>query len=212
MNAAAGSSGHRSTSLPGFWPPPHKWLAIVQGFFTADESSVELNGSQPRRDSRRIRRFATLPQEAPGCNQTRKRRPRSARRWPMEFLIGRPISPGYGRGIAVVFDSDVMVELPRYQIEPGQVDRELERLRLALARSSCGIQELEARVSSELGYPRSLIFSAHLALLHDKAFLDRIQVRICRDRMNAEQALDLVVEEIAEQMRTLVNPYLQIGR
>lgn len=127
----------------------------------------------------------------------------------MEFLIGRPISSGYGRGIAVVFDSDAMVEIPRYQIEPAQVDRELERLRQALARSSCDIQELEARVSSELGYPRSLIFSAHLALLHDKAFLDRIQVRICRDRMNAEQALDLVVEEIAEQMRTLVNPYLR---
>lgn len=127
----------------------------------------------------------------------------------MEFLIGRPISPGYARGTAVLFGNDQRIELPKHQIDPGQVDRELERLRQAVARTSCDLEELEARVTGELGYGGSLIFSAHLALLQDKGFIDRIQSRIWRDRVNAEQAVDLAVTELAEQMRTLTNPYLR---
>src|SRR5579871_2922182 len=77
----------------------------------------------------------------------------------MELLVGRPVSPGFAQGTAVLFDINEKVEVPRYQIAQTDVDRELERFRQALTRSSCDLEELESRVSAELGYAHSSIFS-----------------------------------------------------
>lgn len=127
----------------------------------------------------------------------------------MEFLVGRPVSPGFAQGIAVLFNTDESVAIPNYEIGLADVVHELERLRQALARSSQEMEELEQRVSTELGYAHSSIFSAHLALLHDKGFLEQIRNRIESGRINAEQAVDLTAAELAERMQTLENPYLR---
>lgn len=127
----------------------------------------------------------------------------------MELLVGRPVSPGFAQGTAVLFDTDEKVEVPKYQIAQTDVDRELERFRQALTRSSCDMEELETRVSSELGYTHSSIFSAHLSLLHDKGFVERIRGRIRNDCVNAEQAVDLVIADLVERMTSLENPYFR---
>jgi len=127
----------------------------------------------------------------------------------MEFLCGHPVSPGFAQGTAVLFSSDDAVQVPRYQIAPDKIEQEVERFQKALARSSSDMQKLEQRVTLELGYSHSSIFSAHLSLLHDKGFVDRVIDRIRRDGVNAEQALQLSVSEFVERIQSLENPYLR---
>lgn len=127
----------------------------------------------------------------------------------MEFLCGHPVSPGFAQGTAVLLSADDAVVVPRYRITPDKVEHEVERFQSALLRCSSDLQDLEQRVNSELGYEHSSIFSAHLALLHDKGFVDRVLGRIRRDSINAEQALQLSVGELAERIQALDNPYLR---
>lgn len=127
----------------------------------------------------------------------------------MEILVGRPVSPGYAQGTAVLFNTDDNLEIPNRKIHLTEVEDELGRFERAVARSSAELQELEQRVTSELGYSHSSIFSAHLALVHDKGFVERVSGRIRRDLMNAEQAVDVTVGELAASIRALDNPYLQ---
>lgn len=127
----------------------------------------------------------------------------------MEILVGRPISPGFAQGTAVLFGIDKTAEVPKYRIAPREVDREFERLRQAIARSCSDMEELQAQVAVELGHTHSSIFSAHLALLQDKGFVERIREKIIGDGVNAEQAVESVVRDLVAQMRLLDNPYLR---
>jgi phosphoenolpyruvate-protein phosphotransferase len=127
----------------------------------------------------------------------------------MEILIGRPVSPGYAEGTAVLFNTDGILDVPKRKIHLTEVEDELGRFERAVARSSADLQDLERRVTSDLGNSHSSIFSAHLALLHDKDFAERVSGRIRHDLINAEQAVDLTVSELAARIQALDNPYLQ---
>ena len=46
----------------------------------------------------------------------------------MEILVGRPVSPGYAKGTAVLFDTDDILEVPKREIRLTEVEEELDRL------------------------------------------------------------------------------------
>ena len=48
----------------------------------------------------------------------------------MSFLKGKPVSPGYVEGTAVVYDYEVhpRLEIPRYTIPPAEIDDQHKRL------------------------------------------------------------------------------------
>lgn len=127
----------------------------------------------------------------------------------MHCLKGRPVSPGYAEGTAVVYDRRTHVEVPRYQIERSDVEAEHHRLHDAIERSHRDLKRLESHVLAELGQAQSAIFSAHLALLRDTKFVDGVRGRISRDLVNVEQALDAEIADLCNMLASVENEYLR---
>jgi phosphoenolpyruvate-protein kinase (PTS system EI component) len=126
----------------------------------------------------------------------------------MERLQGKPISPGYAAGTAVVLEATAAT-IPRRAIRPSQVQTEVRRFRRALARSTRELRHVRRRVLDELGKSHSAIFEAHLAILSDPRFRDKVKARIEGELVNAEQAVEAEVAEICDQLAHAGNSYLQ---
>jgi phosphoenolpyruvate-protein phosphotransferase len=127
----------------------------------------------------------------------------------MEILTGHPVAPGYAKGRAVVHVDRGAVEIPRYRIDQADVDGELDRFHQAIERSRDELRQLERRVWAELGDTYSSIFSAHLSLLHDRQFTERVRERVRGDLINVEQALDEQIADLARMLGSLENEYLR---
>ncbi|MFC6669253.1 phosphoenolpyruvate--protein phosphotransferase [Marinobacterium aestuariivivens] len=127
----------------------------------------------------------------------------------MRSLTGVPISPGYAEGIAVILDLAQTSDIPQYSIDFNEVDREIARFHDALERSCDELGQLEQRVLDELGHTQSSIFSAHLALLRDRQFSDKVKQRISDDLVNVEQALDGEISDLARLLASVENEYMR---
>ncbi len=123
-------------------------------------------------------------------------------------LLGRPISPGYAAGTAVVLQPSAEV-IPRRAISASLVKAEFERFDRAVAESARELDETRHRVLRELGKSHSGIFSAHLAILQDSHFVNRVRARIESDLVNVEQALDAELAEICDQFARSGAPYFR---
>lgn len=126
----------------------------------------------------------------------------------MQCLKGLPVSPGYARGTAMILDRDASIEVPRYRLHPENVDDEVGRFYEALDRSSRELRQLERRILAELGETYSSIFSAHLALLHDKQFKENVTRRIRDELVNVEHALSDEIADLAKLLASVENEYL----
>lgn len=127
----------------------------------------------------------------------------------MLCLKGVPISPGYAKGIAVVFNAQATLHVPRYHIERGDVDGEIARFHEALERSSHELRQLERRVLAEIGKAHSSIFSSHLTLLRDKQFTEGVTQRIHGELINVEHALDQEIDNLTKLLASVENEYLR---
>lgn len=126
----------------------------------------------------------------------------------MKVIRGKSLSPGYGMGRAVVLGA-ARLPVPQYRIQPAQVDAEHRRLQQALDRSREELEQLQARVMAELGHEVADIFSAHLAFLRDKQFVERVKEQVARDLVNVEQACRAVISDLAEALAKVDDEYLR---
>jgi phosphoenolpyruvate-protein phosphotransferase len=126
----------------------------------------------------------------------------------MKRLQGKPISPGYGAGIAVVLDTSTQ-SVPRRAIRAAQVRTEVRRVERALARSAGELEQMRRRVLHELGKSHSAIFEAHLAILNDPTFKDRVKARIEGELVGAEFALELEIAELCTRLAQVGDAYLR---
>ena len=126
----------------------------------------------------------------------------------MKVIVGKPVSPGYAQGRAVIWG----VGQPgpqKTRIHADQIDTELARLHTALDASYHELQQLQARVQSELGSDSADIFSAHLLFLQDRQFIDRVEATIRNDRLNLDSALQVTIDELAGILTAADNAYLR---
>ncbi len=126
----------------------------------------------------------------------------------MKIVTGKPISPGYAQGRAVILAA-VRPEIAKTQIHPDRIDTELARFHAALEDSFRELVQLQARVQSELGTASSEIFSAHLLFLKDQQFIDRVEACISNDRLSLESAIQVTVDELARLLNAADNAYLR---
>ena len=128
----------------------------------------------------------------------------------MLTLEGIPISPGYARGIAVVYDYEIerKLELPHRSISHWEVESEYTRLDDALDKSSEDLKLDDQIASSE---PRlaeaARLLSAHSAMAKDIAAL--VKKHIGSEFVNVEQALDFVIREFVARFKQLDNTYFR---
>jgi phosphotransferase system enzyme I (PtsI) len=123
----------------------------------------------------------------------------------MSILKGKPVSPGYVEGTAVVYDYEVhpRLEIPRYAIPQAEIDDQHKRLEEAVERSRT---ELE-RAGEAAPRDASDISQLHARLVQEIA--SRVREYVSREEVNVEQAVDEVVKELAQRLGGLENAYFR---
>jgi phosphotransferase system enzyme I (PtsI) len=126
----------------------------------------------------------------------------------MRLLKGKAVSSGYGDGSAYLLGR-IQARLPRYPVDRDGVASEQRRFEIALRQAIEALDRLSNRVAEDIGREHAEIFAAHLALLKDRGFAERIRARIERDRVNVEQAVQDTVLELASRLDGADDPYLR---
>src|SRR6476661_1847447 len=136
-------------------------------------------------------------------------RPRSARTQEKR-LTGIGVSPGIGIGSAYIGErTDLPVnETP---IDEANIEAERNRFGEAVAVSTRQLRKLKNRATAlpgsaadEIGY----LLDAHLAMLANSRLVRGVNQRIARQRINAERAIQLEIEEIGKAFGAMTDPYL----
>jgi phosphotransferase system enzyme I (PtsI) len=111
-------------------------------------------------------------------------------------LTGIPASPGVAIGRVLTLDRR-RARVPRYHIQPEQVDAELERLDAAVKES---VQQLQ-QIRQSLGEgEQGDILDAHRMMADDPTLLTGARQLIRDELLNAEWAVRRLVREISEKM------------
>ncbi len=127
-----------------------------------------------------------------------------------QFLTGIGVSPGIGIGPAYLGDRG---ELPVTENPIAEADVEAERARFAeaVSVSTKQLRKLRTRATAlpgsaadEIGY----LLDAHLAMLANSRLVRGVHQRISRQRINAEWAIELELEEIGKSFAAMQDPYL----
>ncbi|HEX3863059.1 MAG TPA: phosphoenolpyruvate--protein phosphotransferase [Stellaceae bacterium] len=125
-------------------------------------------------------------------------------------LSGIGVSPGIAIGPAYIGDRG---ELPvsEHRIADADIDGEKGRFAEAVAGSVKQLRKLRSRATAlpgsaadEIGY----VLDAHLAMLANSRLIRGVNQRIGRQRINAERAIQIEIEEIAKAFAAMSDGYL----
>jgi phosphotransferase system enzyme I (PtsI) len=118
-------------------------------------------------------------------------------------LAGIAVSPGIAIGPAFIGDRG---ELPVSESRIAEYAIETERSRFAeaVAVSTKQLRKLKSRATAEIGS----LLDAHLAMLANSRLLRGVNQRIGRQRINAERAIQLEIEEIGKTFAAMSDTYL----
>jgi len=125
-------------------------------------------------------------------------------------LSGIGVSPGIAIGPAYIGDRG---ELPVSESRIAESGIEAERARFgeAVATSTKQLRKLKTRATAlpgsaadEIGY----VLDAHLAMLANSRLIRGVHQRIARQRINAERAIQIEIEELGKDFAAIPDPYL----
>ena len=125
-------------------------------------------------------------------------------------LIGSGISMSAAIGNAHVIKSG-LGKIPRYHVADTDIPDELKRFRKAVAKAQKQIARLKAKTSSlteATAEELELLLDAHAAMLVSTRMLSGIEKNIAELNVNAEAALEMIVEEIAMGFEKVKDAYL----
>ena len=119
-------------------------------------------------------------------------------------------SPGVAIGHVFLLDRG-QVRTPRYHIEPDSVEPELERLRVAVAKSVEQLESIRNRFVGG-GMDHQSILEAHEMMLRDKALIEEASTLIRDEHLNAEWAISRVIARIRTLFDQLSDAYFRERR
>lgn len=132
-------------------------------------------------------------------------------------MSGRPrvfrgigASPGVAIGKVFLLDRG-QVRIPRYHIQPEQIDTEMVRLTEAVAKSVEQLEQIRGRFVGG-GMDHQSILEAHEMMLRDKALVDEAGALIRDEHLNAEWAISRVIARLRALFDQLSDPYLRERR
>jgi phosphotransferase system enzyme I (PtsI) len=120
----------------------------------------------------------------------------------MQVVQGLGVAEGIAIGRAVCLVTRA-IDVYRFPIDDDDLDAEVERLREAVRRTEQEIRRTQSGVGEELGKDLAEIFEAHVLMLADKAFVERIVERIRSEKANAEWVVHRTTEELVEKFSRL---------
>jgi phosphotransferase system enzyme I (PtsI) len=123
-----------------------------------------------------------------------------------DLLRGIAGSPGVAIGKAVVFGSS-RDAFTRRLVEPREVEIELTRYNLAVARAQQDLREMARRVESKSA--EASILEAYVLMVGDEALAEAVRQQIVEERRCVEWAVAAAIEAYASRLAAVNDPYLR---
>ena len=83
-----------------------------------------------------------------------------------------------------------------FKLRPEQVRKEVERFRRSVAKSREQLKRMQSELKTKSGPESSFLIDAHLLVLEDRLFVDRIIEKIESNGINAEWAIQQVSDDL----------------
>jgi phosphotransferase system enzyme I (PtsI) len=99
-----------------------------------------------------------------------------------------------------------------YKLRPDQVRKDVERFRASVAKSREQLKRMQAELRRKSGPESSFLIDAHLLVLQDRLFVDRIIEKIETDLINSEWAIQQVSDDLLQAYDRLDDEYLRERR
>src|SRR5215471_4508014 len=98
------------------------------------------------------------------------------------------------------------------KLRPDQVQKELERFRESVEKSREQLKRMQTQLRRKNGRESSFLIDAHMLVLQDRLFVDRIVEKIETDYINSEWAIQQVSDELLQAYDRLNDEYLRERR
>ncbi len=128
-----------------------------------------------------------------------------------KFIQGIGASPGIIIGKAYLIER-LKVRLPQKQINPEQVEEEVQRFFNAIQESRNQLTEIKEKILDTEVRKHSFILDVHLMILDDEMMLQDTVDTIRKKKVNAEWALDLTLEKLDAAFQAIEDEYLRERR
>src|SRR5467141_2222761 len=120
-------------------------------------------------------------------------------------------SVGIAVGKAVRTFDPLFVSL-NAKLRPDRLRKEVERFRGSVEKSREQLKRMQAELRRKSGPESSFLIDAHLLVLQDRLFVDRIIDKIETDSINSEWAIQQVSEDLFQAYDRLNDDYLRERR
>ncbi len=122
-------------------------------------------------------------------------------------IQGTAVSPGLSFAPAHVITRGL--QAPEvFEISSKHVDHEIQRVHQALEDTKREISDLQKHIEEITEDTEGQIFEAHIMLLSDKTIIKRVENKIRERLQNAEFSFYAVIQNYAEAIRRINDPYL----
>lgn len=129
-----------------------------------------------------------------------------------EHLIrGGVASAGAAIGHAVRAFDPLFISF-NFKLRPEQVRKEVERFRSSVEKSRGQLKRMQLELKRRSGSESSFLIDAHLLILQDRLFVDRIIEKIETDHINCEWAIQQVSDDLFQAYDRLNDNYLRERR
>jgi phosphotransferase system enzyme I (PtsI) len=124
------------------------------------------------------------------------------------MLTGIAASRGIAIGPAFLLQ-EFSLEVSRRSLTPEETEKELVRLEQAVNDTKAQIESIKERAEKELGAEEAEIFAAHLMMVSDPEFLGAIRNQVTEQRVNAEAAIQDVVDMYVNLFSAMEDEYMR---
>jgi phosphotransferase system enzyme I (PtsI) len=126
----------------------------------------------------------------------------------MKTFKGISASPGIYIGKSYIYIDD-MLQVPKYEIGPEDVDGELDRFHRAAQKAGDEIRELQKQTTSTMGQEESRMLDSHLLMLQDPELAKKIEENLRSDQMNVEWVLYKTIKDLVQTLESSQDAYLK---
>lgn len=130
---------------------------------------------------------------------------------PERLIHGVAASAGTAIGRAVRSFDPLFISL-NVQLPVDQVRKEVERFQSSLEKSREQLQRMQVELRRKTGPESSFLIDAHLLVLEDRLFVDRIIEKIETEHINSEWAIQQVSNDLFQAYDRLHDDYLRERR
>ncbi len=125
----------------------------------------------------------------------------------MRELTGISASPGITIGTAFLYIDEVFT-VPRYDVDQSELEREYERFQEALEKATQEIIELKKQASSQVGGSESNFLDAHVLMIQDPDFAEKIKENLYGRKENVEWILHQTIEGVISKLASSQDTYI----